>query len=85
MKTQIPSQLIDDLMDLYVEWREACIALRKAYETWSSVRVAERASAFAEYRAALDREELASAVYADHVNSVARRTSAPSVVSGTVA
>jgi hypothetical protein len=43
-----------------------------AYEHWSSVRTAERASAYAAYRAALDWEEQASAVYADRVNHVVR-------------
>ena len=72
MKTQIRPQLIDDLMDMYVEWREACVALRTAYERWSSVRVAERRLAFAAYQAALDWEEQASAVYEDRLNQVAR-------------
>jgi hypothetical protein len=72
VKTQIRPQLIDDLMDMYVEWREACVALRTAYERWSSVRVAERRLAFASYQAALDWEEQASAIYADRVNQVAR-------------
>lgn len=73
MNKQIPSNLIDDLMDMYVEWREASVALKDAYQRWSSVRVAERESAFAEYRAALDREEQTSAFYADRVNRVMRR------------
>jgi hypothetical protein len=58
-------QLIDGAMDMYLEWREACVALRKAYDQWSSVPVAERKLAFAVYRAALDLEEHASIVYAD--------------------
>jgi hypothetical protein len=72
VKTQIRPQLIDDLMDMYVEWREACVALRTAYERWSSVRVAERRLAFAAYQAALDWEEQASAIYADRLNQVVR-------------
>ena len=72
MNTQVRPQLIDELMDVYVEWREACIALRKAYERWSSVRVAERKLAYAAYGAALDFEERASAVYADRVSQAAR-------------
>lgn len=72
MSKKVRSQLIDELMDMYVEWREACIVLRRAYEHWSSVRVAERELAFAAYRAALDWEEQASAVYADRVDQVVR-------------
>jgi hypothetical protein len=77
MNTQIPSRVIDDLMDMYAEWREACVALRQAYERWSSVRVAERESAFAEYQAALDWEEQASAIYADRVEVVTRQLHSP--------
>ena len=73
MKSNIKPELIDELMDMYVDWRESCIALRKAYERWSSVRVAERELAFAAYGAALDWEEQASAVYADRVDQVARK------------
>ena len=72
VKTQVRPELIDAMMDLYVDWREECIALRKAYERWSSVRLAERELAFAAYRAALDREDRASAVYAELVKSVER-------------
>ena len=72
MSTQVQPELIDVMMNVYVDWREECIALRRAYERWSSVRVAERKLAFAAYRAALDREDRASAVYADLVRSVER-------------
>ena len=72
MSTQVRSELIDVLMDVYVDWREECIALRNAYQRWSSVRIAERELAFAAYRAALDREDRASAVYEDLVKSVER-------------
>jgi hypothetical protein len=73
MNSKVSPELIDELMDMYVGWREACIALRNAYERWSSVRVAERELAFAAYRAALDWEEQASAVYEDRVNQVSRQ------------
>jgi hypothetical protein len=72
VKTRVRPELIDAMMDLYVDWREECITLRKAYERWSSVRLAERELAFAAYRAALDREDRASSIYADLVKSVER-------------
>ena len=75
MSTQIPPQLIDELMEMYVEWREACMALRTAYERWSNVRLAEREFAFAAYRAALDREEQASARYGARFEQGARELS----------
>src|SRR6185436_18676673 len=34
MSTQVRSELIDVLMDVYVDWREECIALRNAYQRW---------------------------------------------------
>ncbi len=74
--TKVRPELIDVMMDVYVDWREECIALRNAYERWSSVGVAERGLAFAAYRAALDREDWASAVYADLVKSVERELEA---------
>jgi hypothetical protein len=82
VKDRIRSELVDEMMEMYVAWREACIALRKAYEQWSTVRVAERELAFATYQAALDWEEQASRVYADRVSGVGRaladaRQSAP--------
>ena len=73
MRQQIPSKVIDEPTDDYVEWREACAALHKTYQRWLSVRVAERERAFAEYRAALDCEEQASALYEDRVKRVARK------------
>jgi hypothetical protein len=60
-----------DLIDLYVDWREECVAVQVAYTWWSDAQSDERATAFAVYRAALDREEQASRVYADLISRVA--------------
>jgi hypothetical protein len=70
--SQISPVLNDDLMDLYVEWRQECIVVRNAHVRWSSSPVAEQESAFAAYRAALDREERATAVYADRLQRISR-------------
>jgi hypothetical protein len=64
MNTETKPDVIDRLMDMYVEWREACAALWEAHQRWKAVPAAERPLAFASYRAALDREEWASHVYA---------------------
>jgi hypothetical protein len=61
------------LMDVYADWREETSALEDAYERWSSAPEADRALAFAAYKAALDREEQASIVYRNHL----RRISSP--------
>jgi hypothetical protein len=68
----IRSELIDDLMETYVEWREECLTVRAAYKRWSIGSDEEREPAFAAYRAALDREEQASVVYEHRVERVAR-------------
>ena len=63
MGAQSRPELIDELMDAYVEWREECVWLREAYEHWSSGSAEDRTLTFAAYGAALDREQRASAVY----------------------
>jgi urease accessory protein UreF len=57
-------RLGDGLIDLYVEWREECSAVQHAYDRWREAERGDRATAFAAYNAALDREERASDVYA---------------------
>jgi hypothetical protein len=88
VSAQIPSELIDDLMQTYVDWREECIAVQDAYERWSNGPDEEQDPAFAAYRAALDREEQASFVYAERIEQVAREhretTTAPEPVAGGV-
>jgi hypothetical protein len=50
-------------MDLYVIWREQCVAVETAYRAWSRAPARERGRAFEDYAAALDREELAADEY----------------------
>ena len=50
----------------YVSWREACEQVDVRYERWRrSSELQERDAAFAAYRAALDCEERAAALYAE--------------------
>jgi hypothetical protein len=72
VRPQIPPDVIDGLMEMYVDWREECAWLGAAYECWLSAPIEERDLAFAAYRAALDREEQASAVYAKHLGEIAQ-------------
>ncbi len=51
------------MVDSYVEWREECRAVERAYERWTGSERVERRLAYAAYRATLDREEKAAAVY----------------------
>jgi cation transport regulator ChaC len=71
MASRVRPELVDELMGAYVDWREECLALDNAYERWSNVPLDERNIAFAAYRAALDREEQASSVYAERTHLVA--------------
>ena len=57
------SELIDAVMDIYVTWRERCVAVEMSYRIWSCAAPDERALAYRGYTAALDREELAANEY----------------------
>jgi hypothetical protein len=72
MSVQLDPGLIDDLIEVYVDWREECAALTRAYDEWAAVAVADRDLAFAAYQAAVDREQQASAVYSDYLDKVQR-------------
>jgi hypothetical protein len=63
---------IDELLECYVCWREACQAVSGAYEQWTDSDRGERALAYAAYLAALDGEERAAGTYAHHTARVAR-------------
>jgi hypothetical protein len=54
---------IDALIDSYVEWREECETVETAYERWTQSERSEHGLAYTAYRAALDREEKAAAIY----------------------
>jgi hypothetical protein len=62
--------LVDELIESWVCWREACEDVRRAYECWGQCRAPQRAVAFGSYRAALDREDQAARVYSMHVGRV---------------
>jgi hypothetical protein len=57
-------QRTNGMTDAYVDWLAECVSVREAYEHWSAARSSEASFAFAVYRAALDREEHASARFA---------------------
>ena len=63
-KSAIGPRLVDDMVEAYDDWREACALVRNASAHLSIARRADRAMAFAAYMAALDREERAAESYA---------------------
>jgi hypothetical protein len=71
MSKQPDKHLVDDAVDAYVDWREECLGVRDAYDRWTHAPKVDAASAFAAYRAALDREERASEIYAGLIGRVA--------------
>jgi hypothetical protein len=54
---------VDELMDDYVSWHEACAEVAVAYENWRHAEREDREIAFGGYVAALDREEQAARIY----------------------
>ncbi len=65
---------VDELLERYVSWHEACYAVRAAYLRWVDSARSEHRLAYAGYLAALDREQLAASTYANHVERVRRIT-----------
>jgi hypothetical protein len=64
------SQLIDDIMECYVTWREQSAAVDAAYESWKRAPSSLEALAFDAYVSALDREEQAASQYRRVVEEV---------------
>lgn len=48
---------VEEAFDSWVAWRAACRGVDEAYRRWTAAPQAQRALAFASYRAALDLEE----------------------------
>jgi hypothetical protein len=57
------SELIDAVMDAYIEWREESAAVTASYRAWNDARADERVLLYDDYVAALDREERAASTY----------------------
>jgi hypothetical protein len=57
---------VDELLECYLSWREECHAVRLAYQRWVDSAQAESRLGYVGYVAALDREEQAARIYADH-------------------
>ena len=64
-------QYVDDMMDDYVSWRDACAAVAVSYEDWKCSDRPDEKLAFSVYVAALDREQQAAAAYQRAVVQVA--------------
>jgi hypothetical protein len=69
--TWVRPDLVDQLLELYCDWRTECSGVRAAYEHFSEAAASERELAFAAYGAALDREASAADRYETQVDLVA--------------
>jgi hypothetical protein len=70
MSAVVRPELIDQMIDLYCDWRTACSEVQVAYRRFSAAPPADRAVAFAAYAAALDREQSASEFYAAQIRVI---------------
>jgi hypothetical protein len=61
------------LQNLFAAWVSAAHDARFAWETWLASATRDRGSAYARYRASLDREEQAAALLATAVRGTPRR------------
>ena len=64
-------RLVDEVIESYVCWREACAGVVFAYDTWQRARYGERKLHGAAHGAALDREQHAALIYARAIERVA--------------
>ena len=64
MNRRSDKRLADEAFHAYVGWLEECEAVWDAYDRWARAARTDAVLAFCAYRAALEREEHASDVYA---------------------
>jgi hypothetical protein len=62
---------LDELVDVYVSWREACGEVSAAYTNWQGAGRHDQKLAFSEYIAALNCEEEAATLYQHAVGRLA--------------
>jgi hypothetical protein len=65
--------IVDEFLESYVSWREACEDVCAAYERWGTSKPTQRTLAFGWYRAALDREEDAALVHSKFAARLSQR------------
>jgi hypothetical protein len=63
MQSTTESSPVDEFLDSYVCWREACEDVAAAYWSWAHAPAEERAVKYDTYRAALEHEEHAALVH----------------------
>lgn len=64
--------MLDDLLEVYITWRESARAVADAYARWSLAPTRARAARFAAYTATLDQEQRSAEAYAEAVADLDR-------------
>jgi hypothetical protein len=67
-----PSDLVDEMLAYYINWRHDAAAVWDAYAAWVNAPVSEKPSRFSAYTAALEQEQSAATSYSVVVENVAR-------------
>lgn len=65
-------QVVDKMIEACVSWREACLLVSDAYDSWARETGASAHVAFARYTAALDHEEQVAGRYAGLIRQADR-------------
>jgi hypothetical protein len=74
-ESSLPSDsIVDEFIDSYVFWREACEEVRAAYKRWDSCKPPDRTLGFNLYRAALNREGYAARIHSHRVEQLRAAT-----------
>jgi hypothetical protein len=68
---------IDQLVDVYLGWREECVAVHECYRRWCVSAFVDRRLAYSAYAAALDREESAARCYRQLAERISATLGAP--------
>ena len=63
LSPELTSELADEFLETYLRWREESAALQLAYDRWRAAQAEDSAFAYAAFRAALELEERAAAVF----------------------
>jgi hypothetical protein len=66
--------MLNAAMDAYLDWRDQCAAVSKAYRAWAAARKPDSEPAWRAYVTALEDEARASATYAAAVHVAAAIT-----------
>jgi hypothetical protein len=66
----VPTELVDEMIELYCGWRIGCAQVRAAYERLCDAPASDRTVAFAAYIAALDREQSACEDYSEQIRAI---------------